>query len=341
MPCRARKSLAKALLPSSRAAAAVGPKMRWPAARKRSTTPATSGASGPTTVSATPSPVASRSSPSMSVAATSTLRHLASVAVPALPGATSTSVTRDDWASFQARGGSRPPEPMTSTFMGGTLDRRAGVWAILRVRPTGGESFRPAAAALLASDGLPDGAPDGFPAATDRGGAVARRRPGQRRVVELRAGLRPARARAVLHRPPALPPGPPPAAHAAYDRPRHRRRQRGDLAVPGLVHQPGLARRHRQPGRGGDRAWHGRPGGAVLDVVHRHRRHGDRLRREHAGAALQGARRGRPVPRRAGVLHDPRAEETLDGHHLRRGAAADLRAGLQQRARQCDGAGAG
>ena len=39
------------------------------------------------------------------------------VAVPALPGATSTSDTRLDCASFQASACSRPPEPMTRTFM--------------------------------------------------------------------------------------------------------------------------------------------------------------------------------------------------------------------------------
>src|SRR4249919_831520 len=117
MPCRARKSLANALLPSSWAAAAVGPKIRRPSARKRSTTPATSGPSGPTTVTATPSLRASASSPSMSLAATSTLRHRGSFAVPALPGATSTSVTRGDCASFHASACSRPPEPMTRSFM--------------------------------------------------------------------------------------------------------------------------------------------------------------------------------------------------------------------------------
>src|SRR5690606_4077830 len=117
MPWRARKSLAKALLPSSCAAAAVGPKMRRPAARKRSTTPATSGTSGPTTVRATSSSRASCSRPSRSSTLTAALRQRASVAVPALPGATITSDTRRDCASFQASACSRPPEPMTRTFM--------------------------------------------------------------------------------------------------------------------------------------------------------------------------------------------------------------------------------
>ena len=45
-----------------------------------------------------------------------TLRHFGSSAVPALPGATITSVTRGDCASFQASACSRPPPPMTRTF---------------------------------------------------------------------------------------------------------------------------------------------------------------------------------------------------------------------------------
>jgi hypothetical protein len=52
MPWRCMKALAKALELSSCAAACVGPKMRRPRLRNRSTTPAASGASGPTTVSA-------------------------------------------------------------------------------------------------------------------------------------------------------------------------------------------------------------------------------------------------------------------------------------------------
>ena len=47
-------SFAKALLPSSRAARAEGPKHGMPALRTASATPATSGASGPTTTSPTP-----------------------------------------------------------------------------------------------------------------------------------------------------------------------------------------------------------------------------------------------------------------------------------------------
>ena len=56
-------SLAKALLPSSRAASADGPKQAMPAARTASATPATSGASGPTTTRSTPSEAASATTP--------------------------------------------------------------------------------------------------------------------------------------------------------------------------------------------------------------------------------------------------------------------------------------
>jgi hypothetical protein len=79
------KALAKALELSSWAAACVGPKMRSPRARKRSTTPAASGASGPTTVSATFSAAAKPASASRSVIAT--LRSCGSDSVPPLPGA--------------------------------------------------------------------------------------------------------------------------------------------------------------------------------------------------------------------------------------------------------------
>ena len=51
------------------------------------------------------------------------LRHLemnlTERAVPAFPGATSTSSTRGDCAHFHARACSRPPEPMIRTFISG------------------------------------------------------------------------------------------------------------------------------------------------------------------------------------------------------------------------------
>src|SRR5688572_2776513 len=121
MPWRSRNSLVNCLLPSSLAASLRGPKQGRPAAMKASTTPATSGPSGPTTVSPAPSARASATSLSTSVAATAALRHFGSSAVPALPGATITSVTRGDCASFQARACSRPPPPMTRTFTAGSM----------------------------------------------------------------------------------------------------------------------------------------------------------------------------------------------------------------------------
>ena len=114
---RRRNSLANALEPSSRAGACRGPKQRRPSRSKASTRPATSGASGPTMVSATPSARASRVRPPMSVAGTGTLRTFGSRAVPALPGATNTSATRGEAAHFQASACSRPPEPTMRTFI--------------------------------------------------------------------------------------------------------------------------------------------------------------------------------------------------------------------------------
>ena len=73
--------------------------------------PATRGASGPTTVRSTLRRRATSSSPAMSVAATGTFSAIA--AVPALPGATSTSAP--SWVSFQAMACSRPPLPTTRT----------------------------------------------------------------------------------------------------------------------------------------------------------------------------------------------------------------------------------
>ncbi|MNJ80293.1 hypothetical protein D3C77_786200 [compost metagenome] len=62
----------------------------------------------------------SAKSASASISSTSmaTFSHLASVAVPALPGAMNTFSTRLSCATFQASACSRPPLPMISTFMG-------------------------------------------------------------------------------------------------------------------------------------------------------------------------------------------------------------------------------
>src|SRR5207248_11717912 len=47
---------------------------------------------------------------------TSSGRHLASCAMPPLPGAQTTSLTRDDCSSFQTSECSRPPPPNTRTL---------------------------------------------------------------------------------------------------------------------------------------------------------------------------------------------------------------------------------
>src|SRR6516225_517310 len=117
MPCRWRNSLAKAFEPSSLAAARRGPKQRKPASAKASTMPATSGASGPTMVRSTRSARASCRRARISSAATPTLRTRGSLAVPALPGATSTSATRAAAAHFQASACSRPPPPTIRIFI--------------------------------------------------------------------------------------------------------------------------------------------------------------------------------------------------------------------------------
>src|SRR6187549_4234821 len=62
---------------------------------------------------------ASATSPATSSAATLTLRTRGSVAVPPLPGATSTSETFGDCAHFHASACSRPPEPTIRIFIGG------------------------------------------------------------------------------------------------------------------------------------------------------------------------------------------------------------------------------
>ncbi len=81
----AQRSLVKPFEPSSADAAAVGPKALIPASVSRSTMPATSGASGPTTTKSMAFSFAKATMPSMSSAAMGT--HAASSAMPALPGA--------------------------------------------------------------------------------------------------------------------------------------------------------------------------------------------------------------------------------------------------------------
>src|SRR5260221_96329 len=115
MLCRFMKALAKALELSSCAAFFVGPKMRRPRARNSSTRPAARGAWGPTTVR--PILLSWAKSARAFTSVMSTFSRRGSRAVPPLPGATKTFWALGDWASFQARACSRPPEPMTRMFI--------------------------------------------------------------------------------------------------------------------------------------------------------------------------------------------------------------------------------
>src|SRR4051812_12899739 len=115
MPWRTMKLLAKSFEDSSCAAARFGPKIRSPAAWKASTMPAASAASGPTTVRETCSFFANATSSAMSLIGR--FSRPDSSAVPPLPGATNTFCTRGLEASFHAIACSRPPPPMTRSFM--------------------------------------------------------------------------------------------------------------------------------------------------------------------------------------------------------------------------------
>src|SRR3954466_4299587 len=112
---RTMNALAKSLDDSSCAAARVAPKILMPASRKASTAPAASAASGPTTVRWMPSFFANASSSATSESAM--FSSPLSRAVPPLPGATKTFCPFGLCASFHAMACSRPPEPITRSFM--------------------------------------------------------------------------------------------------------------------------------------------------------------------------------------------------------------------------------
>src|SRR5579864_9191220 len=109
----AHRSLAKALEPSSAAAEAVGPKAAMPLASSMSTSPATSGPSGPITTKSIFSCLHSLTMPSMSVGATAT--QAASSAIPGLPGAQNNVSHNGDDEIAQHSACSRPPDPITNT----------------------------------------------------------------------------------------------------------------------------------------------------------------------------------------------------------------------------------
>src|SRR4051812_19790191 len=115
MPARAQRSLVKPFDPSSCAAAAFGPKTAMPASRSASATPATSGASGPTTTRSAATDLA-RSTTAAALQGSSAT-HSAQRAMPGLPGAATSRSHEDDCLSRQASASSRPPEPSSRIFM--------------------------------------------------------------------------------------------------------------------------------------------------------------------------------------------------------------------------------
>src|SRR6476646_220514 len=116
---QAMTSLAKDLLPSRRAASAEGPKTANPASRHTSATPATSGASGPTTTRSTPCSRATATTAFPSRMSTATQRAVTST--PGLPGAAITASTSGSAATALTRACSRAPEPSTRTFTAPSL----------------------------------------------------------------------------------------------------------------------------------------------------------------------------------------------------------------------------
>src|SRR5579859_6235107 len=112
----------KILLDSIAAASRVGPKARSPRAAKASTSPAASGASGPTIVRAISRRTASPASASKSSGEHA--RQVATEAMPGLPGAQNGVVVRSSCARAHASACSLPPDPITRTDIA-PLHRRA------------------------------------------------------------------------------------------------------------------------------------------------------------------------------------------------------------------------
>src|SRR5205085_1111578 len=127
MWCCAQRSLVKPFEPSSRAGIRFGPKTRMPAARRASPSPSTSGCSGPMTTRSIASPVQKASIASWSAGSSAT--SSACAAMPGLPGAAHNFVRPGDCASFQASACSRPPEPISRTFMSDAYSPTDGLLA--------------------------------------------------------------------------------------------------------------------------------------------------------------------------------------------------------------------
>ena len=123
MPYFSMKCCEKTLDDSNCAAFRFGPQMRKSFFWNKSTMPSASGLSGPTTVSSTFFSCANASSFGKSSAPRFTHSTGAeffasrSCAMPALPGAHHSCVTCGDCASFHTSACSRPPEPMTRSFI--------------------------------------------------------------------------------------------------------------------------------------------------------------------------------------------------------------------------------
>ena len=132
---RAIRSFEKALEPSIRAAAALGPNTVTPAAARRSARPATNGISGPTMVRSIRS---CRAKPTMSSIASDAIgTHVACLAMPGLPGAAYKETTRGLRLMVHASACSRPPPPTSRTLMRRVLPARRARGARGRCAPRG------------------------------------------------------------------------------------------------------------------------------------------------------------------------------------------------------------
>src|SRR6476469_7530398 len=127
MPLARHRSLVKPFDPSSWAAAALGPNTAMPASRNASATPATSGASGPTTTRPMALPRANSTTAAGSHGSIAT--QSAQRAIPGLPGAATSLSQLGDCLSRHASASSRPPEPNSRIFMDLPDDTRAGLLA--------------------------------------------------------------------------------------------------------------------------------------------------------------------------------------------------------------------
>src|SRR5215218_2003291 len=127
MPLAAQRSFVKPLDPSSCAAAALGPKTAKPAARRASATPATSGASGPTTTRSMLFSLARAVTAPASQGSRET--HSDQRAMPGLPGAEIRTSTLRDCLNRHASASSRPPEPKSRMFMDLPEDSGGGLLA--------------------------------------------------------------------------------------------------------------------------------------------------------------------------------------------------------------------